>query len=66
MYEAVDYEGDPVESEEMQPQWFLESNLPLKVRLFVQPCICGGALLDSTYRSVLIQQVLAWLAEKKW
>lgn len=32
MYEAVSYEGEPEESEEMRPKWFGVTELPLKVR----------------------------------
>lgn len=66
MYEAVDYEGEPAESEEMQPQWFLESNLPLKVRLFVQPCICDGTIPGSTYSRMLYSRFLLGLSKTKW
>ena len=31
VFEAVSYEGEPKESEEMRPRWFQEENLPLKV-----------------------------------
>ncbi|CAM9829683.1 unnamed protein product [Pylaiella littoralis] len=30
VYEAISYEGDPAESEEMRPQWFRVADLPLK------------------------------------
>jgi len=32
VYEAVSYEGEPEESEEMRPRWFKVANLPLKAR----------------------------------
>lgn len=34
VYEAVSYEGEPEESEEMRPQWFRVTELPLKVRYY--------------------------------
>lgn len=48
MFEAVSYEGEPAESEEMRPQWFNEAKVPLKVCLVsyqsavgLHSCICS-------------------------
>lgn len=38
VYEATAYEGEPKESEEMQPKWFRETELPQKVRTHVVTC----------------------------
>lgn len=37
VYEAVSYDGEPAESEEMRPKWFRLTELPLKARLFHRP-----------------------------
>lgn len=49
VYEAVSYDGEPEESEEMRPKWFSVTELPLKVRmpiffffLFSIDCIFEG------------------------
>lgn len=50
VFEAISYEGDPAESEEMRPQWFRVAELPLKVR-------------QMTYNFSLVPLILALLTD---
>ena len=52
VYEAVSYEGEPTESEEMRPRWFHEESLPIKVCTQFQDMIVSSTprciALDTT------------------
>lgn len=57
VYEAVSYDGEPEESEEMRPKWFSVTELPLKVRMPILFCFVFNRLhfrrnqgIDLAYR----------------
>lgn len=67
MYEAVSYEGDPAESEEMRPQWFKEADMPLKVMpmlfvlLFFTLILCPFLLLLLLFSLLLLLEAISTL-----